>query len=82
MLTDIGEYFVGAYLKLKLDCDVIDYNVRPLGGNLKDLEEMDVQQLQLSMVVPHPHLLIGLYRIRLGFAPSSPRRLRLSPSYS
>ena len=26
--------------------------------------------------------LIGLYRIRFGFAPSSPRRLRLSASYS
>jgi hypothetical protein len=28
------------------------------------------------------HRLIGLYRIRFGFAPSSPSRFRLSASYS
>ena len=28
------------------------------------------------------YLVIGLYRIRLGLAPSSPKRLRLSASYS
>jgi hypothetical protein len=42
MLTDIGEYIVGAYLSLMLECDVIDYNVRPPGGGLKGLEEIDV----------------------------------------
>lgn len=42
MLTDVGEYLVGAYLQLKLDCDVVDYNVRPPGGGLDGLEEMDV----------------------------------------
>ncbi len=42
MLTDIGEYIVGAYLKLKLDCDVVDYNVLPPGGKLAGLEEIDV----------------------------------------
>jgi len=48
MLTDIGEYFVGAYLQLKLECDVIDYNVRPPGGGLEGLEEMDVIGLDLK----------------------------------
>lgn len=48
MLTDIGEYFVGAYLQLKLDCDVIDYNVRPPGGGLEGLEEMDVIGIDLK----------------------------------
>ena len=42
MLTDIGEYIVGAYLQLKLDCDGIDYNVRPPGGGLEGLGELDV----------------------------------------
>lgn len=42
MITDIGEYIVGAYLKLILNCDVVDYNVRPPGGGLEGLEEIDV----------------------------------------
>lgn len=48
MLTDIGEYIVGAYLQLKLDCDVVDYNVRPPGGGLQGLEELDVIGLNLK----------------------------------
>ncbi len=42
MLTDVGEYIVGAYLRLKLNCDFVDYNVRPPGGGLEGLEELDV----------------------------------------
>jgi hypothetical protein len=42
MLTDVGEYIVGAYLQLKLHCDVVDYNVRRPGGGLQGLEELDV----------------------------------------
>ena len=42
MLTDIGEYIVGAYLQLILECDVIDYNVRPPGGGVHGLAEFDV----------------------------------------
>jgi Holliday junction resolvase-like predicted endonuclease len=42
MKTDIGEYIVGAYLKLIEKCDVIDYNVRPTGGGVKGLGELDV----------------------------------------
>ncbi|MFQ5581627.1 MAG: hypothetical protein ACE5F3_03245 [Mariprofundaceae bacterium] len=42
MLTDIGEYIVGAYLQVKEECDFIDYNVRPPGGGLKGLGELDV----------------------------------------
>lgn len=48
MLTDIGEFIVGAYLQLKLDCDVVDYNVRPPGGGLQGLEELDVVGLNLK----------------------------------
>jgi len=32
MLTDIGEFIVGAHLQLVEGCDVIDYNVRPPCG--------------------------------------------------
>lgn len=42
MLTDVGEYIVGAYLKLKLNCDFVDYNVRAPGGGLQGLGELDV----------------------------------------
>lgn len=48
MLTDIGEYIAGAYLQLKLECDVVDYNVRPPGGGLPGLEELDVIGLDLK----------------------------------
>lgn len=48
MLTDIGEYIVGAYLQLKLGCDVVDYNVRPPGGGMEGLEELDVIGLNFS----------------------------------
>ena len=42
MATEVGEYLVGAYLKLKIGCDVVDYNVRRPGGGLAGLEELDV----------------------------------------
>jgi hypothetical protein len=42
MATEMGEYIVGAYLKLVLECDVVDYNARPPGGGLKGLGELDV----------------------------------------
>lgn len=42
MATEMGEYIVGAYLKLVLECDVVDYNTRPPGGGLKGLGELDV----------------------------------------
>lgn len=42
MKTEIGEYVVGAYLKLILECDVVDYNVRQRGGGLAGLGELDV----------------------------------------
>ena len=42
MITDTGQYIVGAYLKLELDCNVVDYNVRPPVGGLKGLDELDV----------------------------------------
>lgn len=42
MLTDVGEYLVGAYLQLHEACDVVDYNVRPPGGGLQGLSELDV----------------------------------------
>ena len=47
MLTDIGEYIVGTYLQLIEECDFIDYNVRPPGGGLKGLSELDVVGLNL-----------------------------------
>jgi hypothetical protein len=48
MLTDVGEFMVGAYLQLRLNCDVVDYNVRPPGGGLDGLEELDVVGLDLK----------------------------------
>lgn len=48
MITDVGEYIVGAYLKLKLHCDFVDYNVRPPGGGLEGLAELDVVGLDFK----------------------------------
>jgi hypothetical protein len=42
MNADIGEYMVGAYLKVVLRCDVVDYNVRPPEEGLAGLSEFDV----------------------------------------
>ena len=42
MLTDVGEFIVGAYLQLEEGCEVVDYNVRPPGGGLEGLGELDV----------------------------------------
>jgi len=42
MKTEMGEYIVGAYLKIIKHCDFIDYNVRPPGGGLSGLTELDV----------------------------------------
>ncbi len=42
MATEMGEYLVGAYLKLVLKCSVVDYNARPPGGGLSGLGELDV----------------------------------------
>lgn len=46
--TDIGEYVVGAYLKIIKECDFVDYNVRPPGGGLKGLNELDVVGLDFK----------------------------------
>jgi hypothetical protein len=46
MTTEMGEYLVGAYLKLIEECDFVDYNVRAPGGGLAGLEEIDVVGFQ------------------------------------
>ena len=48
MKTEMGEYVVGAYLKLKMDCNFIDYNVRRPGGGLAGLNELDVMGLNFN----------------------------------
>ena len=48
MTTEMGEYLVGAYLNLEEGCDFVDYNVRPAGGGLKGLDELDVVGLNFS----------------------------------
>ena len=47
-MAEMGEYVVGAYLKLRLNCDFVDYNVSPPGGGLKGLGELDVVGLRFS----------------------------------
>ncbi len=42
MLTDVGEYLVGAYLQLVDQCDFVQYNIRPPHGGLEGLGELDV----------------------------------------
>lgn len=42
MNTDMGEYIVGAYLKVVKNCLFVDYNVRAPGGGMAGLNELDV----------------------------------------
>ncbi len=42
MNVEMGEYLVGAYLKVIGGCEFVDYNVRFPGGGLRGLEELDV----------------------------------------
>ncbi len=44
--TQMGEYLVGAYLKIIEGCDIVVYNLRPPGGGLKGLGELDVLGLR------------------------------------
>lgn len=48
MKTEIGEYIVGAWLKLVKKCDFIDYNVRPPLKGLEGLGELDVIGVSLK----------------------------------
>ena len=48
MQTEMGEYVVGAYLKLIKGCDFVDYNVRPKLGGIEGLAEMDVLGLDFG----------------------------------
>ena len=48
MKTEMGEYVVGAYLKQCLECDFVDYNVRPPVGGLEGLTELDVIGLRFA----------------------------------
>ena len=48
MNTHIGEYLVGAYLKEIKKCNFVNYNVRPPGGGLEGLNELDVVGLDLK----------------------------------
>lgn len=48
MKTEMGEYMVGACLKLLKGCDLVDYNVRRPGGGLAGLDELDVMGLDFK----------------------------------
>lgn len=48
MGTEMGEYVVGAYLKLINECDFAEYNVRRPGGKLAGLNELDVMGLDFK----------------------------------
>ena len=48
MKTEMGEYVVGAYLKLIKECDFVEYNVRRPGGKLAGLNELDVMGLDFG----------------------------------
>jgi hypothetical protein len=48
MNTEMGEYIVGACLKLLKECDFVDYNVRRPGGGLAGLNEIDAVGLNFK----------------------------------
>src|SRR5436305_1839848 len=47
MATEAGEFIVGAYLQHICECGIILYNMRPPGGKLAGLNELDVIGLNL-----------------------------------
>ena len=53
MKTEVGEYIVGAYLKIIKECDFVDYNVRPPGGGLEGLNELDVVGLDFKKKIAY-----------------------------
>ena len=62
MPADFGEELVGAYLTEVARCDFVAYNVRPSGGGVRGLDELDVIGLDherkvayLCEVVTHLH---------------------------
>ena len=48
MKTEMGEYIIGACLKLQRECNFVDYNVRRPGGGLAGLNEIDVVGLDFK----------------------------------
>ncbi len=42
MNAKMGEYPVGAYLEVVEGCEFVDFNVRPPGGGMQSLAELDV----------------------------------------
>jgi len=48
IMTEMGEFLVGAWLKVVQKCDFIQYNDRLPGGGLKGLAEVDVIGLNLT----------------------------------
>jgi hypothetical protein len=48
MNIEMGEYIVGAYLKIIKNCGVVDYNVRRPGGRLTGLNELGVMGLDFK----------------------------------
>ena len=47
-MPEMGEYVVGAYLKVIEKCDFVDYGVRSPDGGIKGLGELDVVGLRLA----------------------------------
>ena len=47
IITDPGEYIAGCYLQKVLECDFVNYNVRPPGGGRGSQAELDVIGLRL-----------------------------------
>lgn len=67
MATDMGEYLVGAYLKLIKGCDFVDYNVRPPVEGMEGLNELDVVGLDFKTKTAYlcevtTHILGALYK--------------------
>lgn len=53
MSIEMGEYAVGAYLKILSGCDFVDYNVRRPGGGLAGLGELDVIGLDFKRKIAY-----------------------------
>lgn len=75
MGTEIGEYVVGACLKLLKLCDFVDYNVRRPGGGLAGLNEIDVVGLDFKSKTAYL-CEVTTHLNGLSYAPATVERIR------
>ncbi len=78
MSTDVSEELVGAYLVEVLGCDHVLYNVRPKGGGVRGLDELDVVGLDFESRKAYLcEVMVHLHGLRFKEVPRGLARIRM-----